>query len=367
MNKLAVLKHLLISVKQNKPNELISRKEKYIYDEMMINTISDSLARILANKHTGIVSIYLDTNKQANGTFRLNRVLYCSRQNDLNNRLAEEDVSNLIRYCFNQSVDRFIPDKLKRRLLANLVGTTNMRLYISDFEQKDAYFMQNVHESLLNSLSKLESLEDEHRIKFFHNILLIYFDLIILPIVFGDIFEPDQNVDDVQFLRIDNGSYENNQHPEATLASHVLNEGSQMQNRYIGASFLPCILCSELLDVFNFDYRGRSGTFSQRWEIPRILGEKGEKILEEHFKNVINNESNATKNRLIDRWPQTRDQYSDDICNILDYFQHRPKAYANTNVALHFLGENLRGLFAQLIRARQHLVTQLCGENCLRL
>ena len=132
MNPLTEIKRQLNLPNQNEAIVHARRNAKYLYNQMEVRIISDAIARLLANKMTGVVSIYLDL-ESVQKKLRLKKVFFCSKQNGL----SVEDVSNLVRYCFSKPRNRFLPDKLKNRIAENVdchTTTSKLNIIIKDNE-----------------------------------------------------------------------------------------------------------------------------------------------------------------------------------------------------------------------------------------
>ena len=75
-----------------------------------------------------------------------------------------------------------------------------------------------------------------------------------------------------------------NVHPDALLACELYNK-ENINNRYIGSTFLCCILCSMFLDSHLFEFSGISNEYEITWQIPANCQKTSEY---ENFCNDVN-------------------------------------------------------------------------------
>ena len=75
-----------------------------------------------------------------------------------------------------------------------------------------------------------------------------------------------------------------NVHPDALLACELFNK-EKSNNRYIGSTFLCCILCGIFLDRYLFEFCGVSNEYEITWETPPNCEKTSEY---ENFCNDVN-------------------------------------------------------------------------------
>ena len=329
----------------------ILRREKYLYGNMIAKILSDILARCLANRETGVVAIYLDIHGRA-----LRRVFFCSQ----NNNVTREEVLNLIRYGFNQPGDRFMSNILKRRIASHLNrGPNDLVRFLMDPRHNDIDFLFQMTQNLFNCIETAAFETDN--ISTLHFLIITYLDFVMLPILFGDIFEqnPNQNYETLDCVRVETALRPNDlEHPEAILACHLRKIQTDIVNYnvpYIGVSFLSCVLCSELFDAFNYDYRGRSGDYENRWQIPINADAESLRIILEHFAIIRNRAAHIF--RVVDANSETQGQMSDDLSHFRDFFVNRRLHYTlRRDNPLPFLQDDFELFFIQLFSFRNTLL-----------
>ena len=356
MEPLIQLRHMLGRVVS------IMRREKYMYDHMITKMVSDILARCLANRETGVVAIHVDIRGRA-----LRRVFFCSQ----NNNVTQEQVLNLSRYGFNQQPHRFMSDILKRRIALHLNrgGPNDLVRFLMDPRHNDIDFLFQMTQNLFNCIETAAFETD--CISSLHFLIITYLDFVMLPILFGDIFGPEpnrqhQNFEAQHCVRVGDtcehfqaqltARPDDLEHPEAKLACHLRIQPDIVNNYvpYIGVSFLSCVLCSELLDAFNCEYRGRSGDYENRWQIPRNADAESLRILLEHFAIIINGPAHLF--RGVDQNAERQGNISDDLSHFNDFFVNRPLHFTIRDTPLPFLEDDFELFFIRLLSFRNTLL-----------
>jgi hypothetical protein len=330
--------------------------EKYIYDALDKKLISDILARLIADKKTGVVSVYccLSESNESGKKSTLTKIYACSK----NNCQLKPSLEKLLAYCSNKSDFKFMSDSFKNVLInkLNKLGRlelgkklinskTNTKKRVTLNDKKFLISLINeVLEINLNEL-KIDNLNDNDstrknkvtKVESFNSLLILLFDLIAIPTIFNHFLSvPENNALNItqteSFIKcydqFDEQPDRQRWHPDSYLANKLIQEDANLlgYNKYLGVSFLPCLFCNVFLDTFNFDYRGRPSKLDESWRFPTNTENNEE--LNENFTRVRN--EIRRKVPITHLNPKTIDPcrvspqtlYSDDICHLVKFLSN---------------------------------------------
>jgi hypothetical protein len=110
-----------------KGKEEIIREEKYSWNTNYMDSLgvlSDCMARILADRHTSVVAIYLEV-KQIEAKYLLNRIRLV-KKNDGNDDTIKTNIKNLLKFCIqsesndNNANDIFLTKENRNKFIQKL-------------------------------------------------------------------------------------------------------------------------------------------------------------------------------------------------------------------------------------------------------
>lgn len=362
----------------NLGNNVAVFNEKYIYDALDKKLISDMFARLIADKKTGVVSVYFrlfESNKSEKQS-TLTKIYACSK----NNCQLEPSVKKLLAYCSNKSGFKFMSDSFRSLLVKKLnkLGTnvlakklinsktnTKRRVTLNDKNLLISLINEvleiNLEELIIDNLrdNDLTRRKKVKQVESFNSLLILLFDLIAIPTLFNHFLRPKKNdsngkkesfIDIKCYDQYEDQPERQRWHPDSFLANKLIqNEDSLDNNKYLGVSFLPCLFCGVFLDTFNIDYRGRPSRLDESWRFPTNT-ENNEELNENltRVRNEIRNNVPIThlRPKTVDPCcvsPQTL--YSDDICHLVKFFRNH---HNNNQVLLSYKNGRIRNFLKLL-------------------
>ena len=378
--------------------------EKYIYDDMPKKLLNDMFARLLADKKTGVVSVYFRLSDKLNEKKSpLTKIYVCTK----NNCSILKTTRNLHAYCSNINKSdykqfKFMSESFKNELAKKLkkLGKNNIhqKIMSSKTNSKKRVVLHD-KDLLIELINEIRTINlDELRIHpnddprtrekkakkldTLNSLIILLFDLIAIPTIFNHyITKPELNKNSntskesfIECYDQHTDQPEDQQwHPDSLLA-HKVHENvdamSRAHNNYLGVSFLPCLFCSIFLDTFNFDYRGRPETLYSTWRFPPNTETRQD--LNVNFTQardkIINNEP-LTHLRAKTFDPclvSTQNLYCDDICHLVNFFYGH---HNNNRVLASFKNQvinNFLELIIDLKRIRDITLDQNRCVDCLR-
>jgi hypothetical protein len=350
----------------------IIEKKKHVYENNMhLKALCNSLARVCTplyiphserKKLPGCIAIHLDllTSDINEEIFHLKKINFSSK------RLigdTKERILKMMKFCFGweQSfIDSFTKDFIynkiqnidKNFVIKNKInGGLNKNQYLEDIA-----FLNDMKEFLIK-IDNYKILESDNikMKKDVHYIMIICSDLIILQDIFKKQFiEPDNIELILNPISIPIESNLNNVHPDALLACELFNK-EKSNNRYIGSTFLCCILCGIFLDRHLFEFCGVSNEYEITWETPPNCEKTSEY---ENFCNDVNQLMIQVQKKqppftaalrhphFIDSNKRTCGKISDDI-EIYKKFYADNYSLGNENEYLHKFSLFLTNLYGE--------------------
>jgi hypothetical protein len=168
--------------------EDIIREEKYSWNGNYMDSLgvlSDCMARVLADKETGVVAIYLKVEKNE-AKYDLKQISLVKKNNG-NDDTIKTNIKNLLKYCcqsesFNCENDNFLNQKIKKNIINNIIknnGSDEAKKKIrgdqnicdQDFLLEIKYFFENI---LNNVQIQNSSLADKKKIR---SLIITFFDV----------------------------------------------------------------------------------------------------------------------------------------------------------------------------------------------
>lgn len=271
--------------------EIIGQTKHNYNDEtencMFYKVLSDSLARVSTPLHHDgprCMAINLNLTKTDANKYKLNKINFASKFKTDQQKI---ELRRILNFCFNDK-EYFFNEKMRKDICDKMSLILNDRLSPNNYLNNNLNYLSNMTDAtffdfLVELFDDKNILNDDIILmtnikkKYLKYILLIYSDRLILKEFFNSLIENKNELDNILIpfdcsnkprLKKRKKELISETHPDSILAIGLHTGTENLQNRYIGTTYLCCIYCSLFLDCYQFEFSGTSAEFDTTWRIP---------------------------------------------------------------------------------------------------